>query len=68
MGVATTFAIPTLKETDAHDFVLGADDTPFGAISLPANTRALPAKNGDVKPVVTGVTRSDGIGGVRRTS
>ena len=68
MGAATTFAIETLKETDAHDFVLAASATPFGATSLPANTRALPAKNGDVKPVVTSVTRSDGIGGTRRTS
>ena len=68
MGVATTFTIATLKETDAHDFVLGTHDTPFGATSLPENTQALPAKNGDVKPVVTGVTRSDGIGGTRQTS
>ena len=68
MGVATTFTIATLKETDAHDFVLGTHDTPFGATSLPANTRALPAQSGDVKPVVTGVTRSDGIGGTRQTS
>ena len=68
MGVATTFAIGTLTESDAHDFALTATDTPFGATSLPANTRALPARDGDVKPVVTGVTRSDGIGGTRRTS
>ncbi len=69
MGAATTFVIETLKETDAHDFVLGTDETPFGATSLPANTRALPAQDdGDVKPVVTSVTRSDGIGGTRRTS
>ncbi len=68
MGASTTFMIATLSASDPHDFALGADDTPFGATSLPANTRALPAKNGDVKPVVTSVTRSDGIGGTRRTS
>ena len=68
MGVATTFTIAMLRETAAHDFVLGTDDTPFGATSLPENTQALPAKNGDVKPVVTTVTRSDGIGGTRQTS
>ena len=67
MGAATTFAMETLTASDPHDFALDATDTPFGATSLPANTRALPAKNGDVKPVVTGVTRSDGIGGTRRT-
>ena len=67
MGAATTFAIATLSASDPHDFALGVDDTPFGATSLPANTRALPTKNGDVKPVVTGVTRSDGIGGTRQT-
>ena len=68
MGAETTFAIATLSESGTHDFALDADDTPFGAASLPANTRALPAKNGVVKPVVTSVTRSDGIGGTRRTS
>ena len=68
MGVATTFAIATLRESDAHNFVLDATATPFGATSLPTNTRALPAKNGTVKPVVTSVTRSDGIGGTRQTS
>ena len=69
MGVATTFAIATVSASDPHDFVLGTDETPFGATSLPANTRALPAQDdGDVKPVVTSVTRSDGIGGTRETS
>ena len=68
MGAATTFVIETMTESGTHDFVLAASATPFGATSLPANTRALPAKNGDVKPVVTSVTRSDGIGGTRRTS
>ena len=68
MGAATTFAIATLSASDPHDFALGADDTPFGATSLPANTRVLPARGANVKPVVTGVTRSDGIGGTRRTS
>ena len=68
MGAATTFAIATLSASDPHDFALGADDTPFGATSLPANTRALPARGANVKPVVTGVTRSDGIGGTRQTS
>ena len=68
MGVATTFAIGTITESGTHDFVLDAMKTPFGATSLPANARALPARGGDVKPVVTGVTRSDGIGGTRQTS
>ncbi|MDE0451524.1 MAG: Ig-like domain-containing protein [Gammaproteobacteria bacterium] len=68
MGVETTFAIETMSESDPHSFVLAANDTPFGTTSLPANTRALPAKNDTVKPVVTGITRSDGIGGTRRTS
>ena len=68
MGVATTFAIATMTETGTHDFVLAANATPFGATSLPANTRALPANSGTVKPVVTSITRSDGIGGTRRTS
>ena len=67
MGAATTFAMETLTASDPHDFALDATETPFGATSLPPNTRALPAKNGDVKPVVTSVTRSDGIGGTRRT-
>ena len=68
MGAATTFAIATLSASDPHDFALGADDTPFGATSLPANTRALPARGANVKPVVTGVTRGDGIGGTRQTA
>ena len=67
MGVETTFAIAMLSASGPHDFVLGADDTPFGATSLPANTRALLAQNGEDKPVVTSVTRSDGIGGKRVT-
>ena len=68
MGLKTTFTRETLTEDDAHTFLLDASVTPFDATSLPPNTQALPAWDGNVKSVVTKVSRSDGIGGTRDTS
>ena len=67
LGAVTTFTYGTLTEDGDHDFLLDADDMPFGGVTEPADVRSPAAEDGDIKPVVTEVSRSDGIGGTRTT-
>ena len=70
LGVDTKFAYATLTEKGSHDFLIHAADAPFGAVVAPVNARALPATASDdietggrIKPIVTRVARTNGVGG-----
>ena len=70
LGVDTKFTYATLTEKGSHDFLIDADDAPFGDVIAPANARALPATvsddietGGRIKPIVTRVARTNGVGG-----
>ena len=70
LGVDTKFTYATLTEKGSYDFLIDADDAPFGDVIAPANVRALPATvsddmetGGRIKPIVTQVARTNGVGG-----
>ena len=70
LGVDTKFTYATLTEKGSRDFLIDADDAPFGDVIAPANARALPATvsddietGGRIKPIVTQVARTNGVGG-----
>ena len=70
LGVDTKFTYATLTEKGSYDFLIDADDAPFGDVIAPANARALPATvsddmetGGRIKPIVTQVARTNGVGG-----
>ena len=70
LGVDTEFTYATLTEKGSYDFLIDADDAPFGDVIAPANARALPATvsddmetGGRIKPIVTRVARTNGVGG-----
>ena len=70
LGVETKFTYETLTEKGDHDFLIHADDAPFGPVVPPVKVRALPAtpsddtdKGGNIKPIVTQVARTNGVGG-----
>ena len=70
LGVETKFTYETLTEKGDHDFLIHADDAPFGDVIAPAGVRALPATasddmdtGGNIKPIVTRVARTNGVGG-----
>ena len=67
LGRVTAFEYGTIKSTGTHDFLFA--ERPFGEHGTPTDTEPLPAaSDGTVKPVVTAMTREDGVGGARRVS
>ena len=67
MGRVTAFEYGTIRNTGTHSFLFA--ERPFGEPGTLANTEALPAaSDGAIKPVVTAMTREDGVGGTRRAS
>ena len=67
MGRVTAFEYGTIRSTGTHSFLFA--ERPFGEPGTLANTEALPAaSDGAIKPVVTAMTREDGVGGTRRAS
>ena len=70
LGVETKFTYETLTEKGGHDFLFNAADAPFGAVVAPDEVRALPATvsddmetGGNIKPIITQVARTNGVGG-----
>lgn len=70
LGRTTTFTRGILTPAGSHDFLFTATEQGlFGSGTAPANAAALAANDaGNVKSVVTAVSRGDGVGGTRETT
>ena len=70
LGRRTSFARGVLKSSGTHGFLFTTTEQGlFGAGTAPANAAALAANgSGNIKPVVTTVSRDNGIGGTHETT
>ena len=68
LGKITSFSHDILTTNGTHAFLFSARSSPFGGGKPPADAQALSGTaSGNVKPVVTEIARSNGIGGWHRT-
>ena len=70
LGRETSFKREVLTNSGSHNFLFGAgEENLFGAGAAPKDAAPLAAdSNGRLKPVVTQVSRQNGVGGLHRTT